>query len=150
MQFYRSRGICYKVMNYVLVVVACSSYPTMLLPVPSASNAILCPSRLSYICHLCYFTLFSSVLPVNMAPHLMALDVVTPCSMLSPTRALVLCYLALEIGQIYIGCSVASSLKMSSYMPNMIAALGTVLRRCGVKPPYMETIPSSFQTSLKH
>jgi hypothetical protein len=43
-----------------------------------------------------------------------------------------------------------NNLRITSYMPNMIAALGTVRRRCGVRPPYMEAIPSSFQTSLKH
>jgi hypothetical protein len=43
-----------------------------------------------------------------------------------------------------------SNFKIPSYIPNMIAALGTVLRRCGVRPPYMATMPSSFQISLKH
>lgn len=43
-----------------------------------------------------------------------------------------------------------SNFKIPSYMPNMMAALGTVLRRCGVRPPYMAAMPSSFHISLKH
>lgn len=40
--------------------------------------------------------------------------------------------------------------RIPSYMPNMMAALGTVRIRCGVSPPYRPIMPSSFQTSLKH
>jgi hypothetical protein len=43
-----------------------------------------------------------------------------------------------------------SNFKMPSYIPNMMAALGTVRRRWGVSPPYRATMPSSFQISLKH
>lgn len=39
---------------------------------------------------------------------------------------------------------------MTSYMPNMMAALGTVRIRCGVSPPYRPTMPSSIHTRLKH
>jgi len=39
---------------------------------------------------------------------------------------------------------------MPSYIPNMIAALGTVLSRCGVMPPYRPARPSSNQTRRKH
>lgn len=39
---------------------------------------------------------------------------------------------------------------MTSYMPNMMAALGTVRMRCGVSPPYRPTRPSSIHTRLKH
>jgi hypothetical protein len=46
--------------------------------------------------------------------------------------------------------SACNSFRMPSYIPNIIAALGTVLSKCGVRPPYMATMPSSFQTSLKH
>lgn len=37
-----------------------------------------------------------------------------------------------------------------SYMPNMMAALGTVRIRCGVRPPYRPMKPSSIQTTRKH
>jgi len=35
-----------------------------------------------------------------------------------------------------------NNFNMPSYMPNMMAALGTVRKRWGVSPPYMATIPS--------
>lgn len=43
-----------------------------------------------------------------------------------------------------------SSLTTISQVPNMIIELGTVLRRCGVKPPYILATPSSLMTNLKH
>jgi hypothetical protein len=46
--------------------------------------------------------------------------------------------------------SVPRKRRTASYMPNMMAALGTTLSICGTRPPYRAAIPSSFQTSLKH
>jgi hypothetical protein len=45
---------------------------------------------------------------------------------------------------------VSHSFRITSYIPNIIAALGTVRNRCGVRPPYRATMPSSFKISLKH
>lgn len=43
-----------------------------------------------------------------------------------------------------------SNRSITSYIPNMMAALGTTLSICGVSPPYSEAIPSSFQIVVKH
>jgi hypothetical protein len=42
------------------------------------------------------------------------------------------------------------SFSTPSYVPNMMAALGTTRNMCGTRPPYSAAMPSSFQMSLKH
>jgi hypothetical protein len=74
----------------------------------------------------------------------MLLSIQTPSHIIQDRPLL---FVSLQMESYYDACS---NFKIPSYIPNMIMALGTVLRRCGVNPPYMATMPSSFQTILKH
>ncbi len=129
---------------------------------PLTPMRLTCPSRLllSYTSSLYvllaeYFT-FCNALPrleilcflrslMLSAQHLLHISPPSSCG--SCICLMVVVFLFVPV---FIYAGVSSNLKMSSYMPNIIAALGTVLRRCGVSPPYMLTSPSSLITSLKH